>query len=132
MRQEIKKSCSEQGATKGWQHKAKNGELLEVDITSFEVKFLEKKAAIVKAVNITQQIKETKILTQQQLGLAKSEEIYRLITSSAKDAIILMDIKGHITQWNNAAEKILGYTKKEAIGMPLYKILDSSIEPRNH
>ena len=123
LRQRIKKSFSEQGTTTGWQHKAKNGELIEVDIISFEVKFLEKKAAIVIVDNITQQINDTKILAQQRLELAKSEKINRLITSTASDAIVMMNSKGEVTLWNKTAEKMFGFKSEEILNKDLHSFI---------
>lgn len=46
--------------------------------------------------------------------LRESEEKFRVISTSAKDAIIMMDNDGIISFWNEAAEKIFGYTSQEA------------------
>jgi PAS domain S-box-containing protein len=40
------------------------------------------------------------------------------IVSSADDAIVAHDLDGTITLWNNAAERLLGYTAEQAIGQP--------------
>ena len=55
----------------------------------------------------------------------ESEERFRSITTSAQDAIIMMDNNGNISYWNKAAEIIFGYTQEEATG----KILSSLIVP---
>jgi len=55
--------------------------------------------------------------------LRESEEMFRIISSSAKDAIIMIDHEGKISFWNNAARKILGYTRQEAIGSECHMIL---------
>jgi PAS domain S-box-containing protein len=47
----------------------------------------------------------------------------RRVTSSAQDAILMMDSEGRISSWNSAAEEILGYQKEEAIGKNLYQLL---------
>jgi PAS domain S-box-containing protein len=49
-------------------------------------------------------------------SLRTSEEMFRAISTSAMDAIILLDDNGKITYWNPAAERIFGYTPQEAIG----------------
>lgn len=49
--------------------------------------------------------------------LMGSEEHLHLLVESARDyAIFSLDLKGRITTWNTGAEKIFGYTAKEAIG----------------
>ena len=56
-------------------------------------------------------------------ALRESEEKFRSISSSAQDALIMMSSKGNITYWNEAAERIFGYTKKEAIDRDLHRLL---------
>ena len=55
--------------------------------------------------------------------LKESEELFRSISSSAHDALILMNDRGIISYWNKAAQKIFGYSDKEIIGENYYKIL---------
>ncbi|MBI4804868.1 MAG: PocR ligand-binding domain-containing protein [Desulfovibrio sp.] len=45
------------------------------------------------------------------------------ITDAAQDAIIMMDPDGRISFWNLAAERILGYSREQALGMELHEIL---------
>ncbi|MBW2406123.1 MAG: PAS domain S-box protein [Deltaproteobacteria bacterium] len=56
-------------------------------------------------------------------ALRESEEKFRSISSSAQDALIMMNSRGNISYWNEAAERIFGYTKKEAINRNLHKLL---------
>ncbi|NOT97258.1 MAG: PAS domain S-box protein [Nitrospira sp.] len=51
--------------------------------------------------------------------LKTSEEQFRAIVESATDAIILADHAGRIISWNNASERIFGYSMEEALGQPL-------------
>jgi PAS domain S-box-containing protein len=53
-------------------------------------------------------------------ALQESEEKFRKISSSAQDAIIMMDHEGRISFWNQAAEKVLGYSQEEALGRELH------------
>lgn len=45
-------------------------------------------------------------------GLRESEERFRIMTASAQDAIVMMDDEGRVTFWNEAAERIFGYSKQ--------------------
>jgi PAS domain S-box-containing protein len=54
------------------------------------------------------------------VALRESEEKFRKISSSAQDAIIMMDGGGCISFWNQAAEKVFGYTQEEALGRELH------------
>jgi len=56
-------------------------------------------------------------------ALFNSEVRMRSITDSAQDAILMMDMNGLVSYWNPAAERIFGYTKEEAIGKNLHKLI---------
>jgi len=58
-----------------------------------------------------------------EVKLKESEEKFRSIVTSVFDAIIMMDNKGEIIFWNEAAEKVFGYPKEEAIGKDLHKLI---------
>ncbi|NJM53108.1 MAG: PAS domain S-box protein, partial [Blastocatellia bacterium] len=45
-----------------------------------------------------------------------SEKRFRSVIQSASDAIFLVNHLGNIILWNNAAEKIFGYSEKEILG----------------
>ncbi|MDD2467892.1 MAG: PAS domain S-box protein [Desulfobulbus sp.] len=60
---------------------------------------------------------------QAQVELRESEARMRAITDSAHNAIIMMDPNGLISYWNPAAERILGYTRDEAIGIDLHQLI---------
>ncbi len=51
--------------------------------------------------------------------LRASEERFRAISTSAMDAIILVDEADTIIYWNPAAEKAFGYSEKEAVSKKL-------------
>jgi PAS domain S-box-containing protein len=55
--------------------------------------------------------------------LIASENRFRSVMESANDAIINSDSKGNILSWNNAAERIFGYTTEEVTGKSLMIII---------
>ena len=65
-------------------------------------------------------ISHSKLLEQQ---LRESERRTRLIVDTSMDAVIGMDTKGIVTDWNINAENTFGWTAFEAIGNPLSKLI---------
>jgi PAS domain S-box-containing protein len=65
--------------------------------------------------------------------LRESEEKFRGLAASAKDAIIMVDNEGDISYWNDSAEIIFRYRRKDVIGRDLkflvpekyYELLDA-------
>lgn len=56
-------------------------------------------------------------------ALMESEDKFAKISTSAQDAIIMIDNKGMITFWNRAAEKMFDYTKEEVMGKDLHELI---------
>ena len=56
-------------------------------------------------------------------GLRESENKFRMISAAAQDAIIMMDNDGKISYWNEAAERIFGFSKNEIMGKDLHTTL---------
>jgi len=82
--------------------------------------------SVIFAMFIVFGIVTSRILTRRKKieeALRDSEERFRAITSSAKDAIIMTDNEGKVSYWNSAAERMFGYTKKEAVGKEMYKLI---------
>ncbi|MBF0446599.1 MAG: diguanylate cyclase [Magnetococcales bacterium] len=67
--------------------------------------------------------KEVKQREAVQAALQLSEEKFRGITDSAKDAILMVDPKGKISFWNRAAQGMFGYSKDEALGQAVFELL---------
>jgi len=60
---------------------------------------------------------------EQRLSLETSEERFRVLTTTAQDAIVMMDGAGRIRQWNLSAERILGYTADEVVGREIHEFM---------
>ncbi len=62
-------------------------------------------------------------------ALRQSEELTREIIARALDAIVIVDERSVITDWNPEAEAVFGWSREEAVGKTLY---DSVIPARYH
>jgi PAS domain S-box-containing protein len=60
---------------------------------------------------------------EMQSTLRQNEETFRGITSSAQDAILMINEEGNLYYWNQAAERIFGWTQEEVIGKNLHQLL---------
>jgi two-component system, cell cycle sensor histidine kinase and response regulator CckA len=60
--------------------------------------------------------------------LHKSEERFRSLLKSSRDAILMMDPEGRTSYWNPAAERMFGYTSAEVMGRNLHEL----IAPERH
>ena len=56
-------------------------------------------------------------------ALAESEEKFRLICTTAKDGIAIIDSEGLVVYWNPAAQKIFNYEASEALGKDLHALI---------
>lgn len=61
-------------------------------------------------------------MTQKKL-LEEQQSLFSAIIGSSNDAIISKDFDGKILSWNDAAERIFGYTEQEAIGQSILMLL---------
>ncbi len=70
--------------------------------------------------------------TRAEQQLRKSEAQFRAIADNTSASIFLTDEKGIIIYWNQASEKIFGYTEEEICGEPIdILLLDEEIQAKN-
>ncbi len=56
-------------------------------------------------------------------ALRETEQRFRTVTSAAQDAVIMMGAQAQILLWNDAAERIFGWRREEAVGQQLHALL---------
>ncbi len=56
-------------------------------------------------------------------ALVESQMRLDKVVSAAQDAIIMLDPDGNISMWNGAAERMFGYSRAEAMGQDLHRML---------
>jgi PAS domain S-box-containing protein len=96
--------------------RSKDGSVKTLLISSAIVDYKNEQMFLTAWRDITQRKKSEQLLAEQQRTL-------QAITQSAQDAILMMDNTGIISFWNAAAERIFGWTEKEAIGLNLHSLI---------
>jgi PAS domain S-box-containing protein len=84
--------------------------------TIFEADGITATSTIAQGVDIT----ERRLVEEK---LRSREQQFRIITSSANDAIVMLDEFGTITFLNSSAEMLFGYSQEELIGQNLHSML---------
>ena len=71
--------------------------------------------------NVTRLVGVTRDVTEQrkaQRAWRESERHYQILVNSLKDhAVLGFDRNGHVISWHNGAERLMGYTAKEILGL---------------
>ena len=57
------------------------------------------------------------------VALRESEEKFKAIIDTAKDAIVMADERGRVVLWSPGAERMLGYSEIEMLGRDFHKII---------
>lgn len=78
-----------------------------------KIPYRDERGNIIGVIGFALDITERK---QVELRLRESNEKFIAICVAAQDAIIKMDDEGNVSFWNEAAERMFGYSRKEAVG----------------
>ncbi|MFH0990359.1 MAG: PAS domain S-box protein [bacterium] len=84
-----------------WRHRLKDGELIDVEITSHTVDYAGRRAEVVLAHDVT-------IKRRSEEALRSSQEQLQKILQTVPDGVVMVDAQGRITFANPTAERTLG------------------------
>ncbi len=88
-----------------------------------KIPYLDENGDIVGVIVVVQDITERK---EAEEAVRERERMLRSIATSARDAVIMIDNRGNISFWNEAAFRILGYSAGEVIGKNCHELLAPS------
>ncbi len=123
----LQQERPERQITQGWQHRRKDGTLLEVRITSHTIPYNGRDAVLVIVEDLTEQMNIAQTLRHSQeqyqqivetaqeaeLALSQSEARFRTLVQQSTDVITIIDASGMITYQSPAAEHVFGYPPEE-------------------
>jgi PAS domain S-box-containing protein len=92
------------------------GRKISILKTESEVEIQGRRMLIESFVDVTEQ-------RRMREELKEEKEKFESISSSAQDAIVMIDNLGKITFWNEAAERIFGYGRDDMMGCNFHKII---------
>ncbi|MBX2990202.1 MAG: PAS domain S-box protein [Bacteroidetes bacterium] len=85
-----------------WKHRKKDGTLLDVEITSHEIRYAGRGAKLVLANDVTER--------------TRAEERFRLVVEASPNGIVMVDPRGNIALVNSQTERMFGYPRSELLG----------------
>jgi len=100
----------------GWRHRTKTGEIREVEANGYDLDFRGRRARFVIVQDVTRRKREA--LVQQRLAS---------IVESSHDAIVSTTVDGTVLSWNQAAERLFGYSAAEMVGRSIDPLLPPEI-----
>lgn len=112
----IEQALSRGMASFEWEHMRLNGNIFTASVLLTRVEVGESRFLQATVRDISDRKKGERLIKE-------SEERYRVLADSALDAIIVCNAKKDIISWNQGAEKMFGFSKKEAIGKKVSLII---------
>lgn len=99
-----------------WQHRLKDGRVIDVEITSHTLTFGGRPAALVVAQDITER-------KRAEAELIKSRRLLQDITDNSAALIYALDLEGRFTLINRRLESVFGVPRETLIGQPREAVL---------
>ena len=93
-----------------------NGELRDVSLSMDAFELAGQRFMLAVALDLSAR-------TRAEEALREREEVFRSISATAQDGIIMIDPDARVTVWNDAAERMFGYTREEAQGQTLHALI---------
>ncbi|HJQ54228.1 MAG TPA: PAS domain S-box protein [Gemmatimonadaceae bacterium] len=105
---------------RGWvaQHLRKDGSAIDVEIRSYSLNMPGRQARLVLATDITERLAAERGMREAEAEARATSATLQSLIELAPPAIITTDKQGMVTRWNQAAEDLLGWSAREAIGHP--------------
>ncbi len=86
-----------------------------------EARVADRTATLSRAnVDLTNELEERRKV---EAALRESQEQFQAGLTTASDAIIVIDNDGNITSWNEASERMFGYSRDEVMGKDLHSLI---------
>jgi PAS domain S-box-containing protein len=98
-----------------WKHKKKNGESMDVEISSHKIEYEGNNAVLVLINDVTEKNKAATLLL-------KTYNEKRNILESITDGFFTVDKNWNVTYWNKEAERILKMPRENILGKDLWEV----------
>lgn len=102
-------------------HRRKDGVIITVEMTARPLSVAGRRTLIVMAHDITDQVRTEE-------ALRRNEERYRQIVETAQEGIWVIDAEARTWYVNERMAEMLGYSRQEMLGRPLYDFLDDAAQ----
>ena len=101
---------------------SKDGHVRWISVSTREIDYAGRPAVHAAFTDVTER-------REAELRLEQSNDLLRAIIEAAPTAVVGLDLDGNVhTVWNQAAEKMLGWTAQEAMGHPLPSVPEAGRE----
>lgn len=115
-----------------WVHRRKNGDLIEVEITSSPMRSIGPDARLVLARDITETRRAEAAREQAEASLREALSDLNTLLNNCPFGVVEMDRNFRITRWTGFAEKIFGWSAEEVVGKHPFEFPIIHSDDRGH